>query len=82
MFKRILVESLTQVAKYPLLVRIAFLTGFVETIASFWRFGYTFYVILEHNIDISSLQGSLGEYLKAIFDVAMDNMSFGTVLFL
>ena len=82
MFKRILVESLKQVAEYPLLVRIAFLTGFVETLGAFWRFGNTFYVILKHNIDISSLQGSLGEYLRAIFDVAMENLTFGTGFFL
>ena len=82
MFKKILVESLKQVAEYPLLVRIAFLTGFVETLGAFWRFGNTFYVILKHNIDISSLQGSLWEYLRAIFDVAMDNISFGTGFFL
>lgn len=82
MFKRILVESLKQVAEYPLLVRIAFLTGFVETIGAFWRFGNTFYIILKHNIDISSLQWSLGEYLRAIFDVAMENITFGTGFFI
>lgn len=82
MFKRILVESLKQVAEYPLLVRIAFLTWFVETLGAFWRFGNTFYVILKHQIDISSLQGSLGEYLRALFDFAMENISFGTGLFI
>ena len=56
MFKRILRESLLEVAQYPTLVRIAFLTTFVHTLASFWRFGYTFYVVLEKNVDIANIE--------------------------
>lgn len=80
MFTRILRSSLTFVAEQPVLVRIAFLTGFVETLRSFWRFGYTCYIVLKNNIDISSLEGSLGEYLRAIFDILRQNMSFGSLV--
>lgn len=82
MFKRILASSLKQVAEHPMLVRIAFLTWFVHTIASFWRFGYTFYVILEKNVDVSSIEGTLWQYIKAIFELALDNISFGFWFFL
>lgn len=80
MFKRILWESLQEVAEHPMLVRIAFLTWFVHTLASFWRFGYTFYVILEKNVDISSIEWTLWEYIKAIFDVAAGELSFWTTV--
>ena len=82
MFKRILASSLKQVAEHPMLVRIAFLTWFVHTLASFWRFWYTFYVILEKNVDVSSIEGTLWQYIRAIFEVALDNISFGFGFFL
>ena len=82
MFKRILASSLKQVAEHPMLVRIAFLTWFVHTLASFWRFGYTFYVILEKNVDISSIEGTLWQYVKAIFEIALDNISLWFWFFL
>lgn len=82
MFKRILRESLIEVAEHPTLVRIAFLTWFVHTLASFRRFGYTFYVILEKNVELASIQGTLGEYIKAIFDIAAKNLSAGVMVFL
>lgn len=79
MFKRILRESLLEVAQYPTLVRIAFLTTFVHTLASFWRFGYTFYVVLEKNVDIANLEWTLLEYIRAIFERA-SGMSFGAIV--
>ena len=82
MFKRILVSSLQYTAHHPMLIRIAFLTWFVHTLFSFWRIGYTFYVILETNVDISNLEWSLGQYVRAIFDITVNNVSFGTFLFL
>lgn len=82
MFKRILASSLKQVAEHPMLVRIAFLTWFVHTLSSFWRFGYTFYVILEKNIDVSSIEGTLWQYIRAIFEVAVNNISFWLWFFL
>lgn len=82
MFKRILASSLQYVAEHPMLIRIAFLTWFVHTLFSFWRLWYTFYVILEANVDIGDLEGSLMEYVRAIFDVTMNNISFGTLVFL
>jgi hypothetical protein len=82
MFKRILASSLKQVAEHPMLVRIAFLTWFVHTLASFWRFWYTFYVILEKNIDISSIDGTLWQYARAIFETALDHISFWLWFFL
>lgn len=82
MFKRILASSLKQVAEHPMLVRIAFLTWFVHTLSSFWRFGYTFYVILEKNIDVSSIEGTLWQYIRAIFEIAVNNISFWLWFFL
>lgn len=82
MFKRILASALKQVAEHPMLVRIAFLTGFVHTLTSFWRFGYTFYVILERNVDTSNLDGTLIEYAKAIFEKTFDTVGIGLGLFL
>jgi hypothetical protein len=82
MFKRILASSLKQVAEHPMLVRIAFLTWFVHTLASFWRFGYTFYVILEKNIDTSSIDGTLWQYARAIFETSLDHISFWLWFFL
>lgn len=79
MFKRILRESLLEVAQYPTLVRIAFLTTFVHTIASFWRFGYTFYVVLEKNIDTSNLEWTLLEYIRAIFE-RVSTMPVGAII--
>ncbi len=82
MFKKILASSLKQVAEHPMLVRIAFLTGFVHTLASFRRFGYTFFVILEKNVNIANLEGTIGQYIKAIFETALDNISIGFGFFL
>ena len=82
MFNRILKESLHEVVEHPDLVRIAFLTWFVHTLASFWRFGYTFYIILEKNVDVSRIEWTLWEYIRAIFDIAAKNMSVWTIIFL
>lgn len=82
MFKRILSESLHEVAEHPTIVRIAFLTWFVHTLASFWRFGYTFYVVLEKNVELWSIEWTLGQYVKAMFDIAAGNISFWLAVFL
>lgn len=80
MFTQILASSLTLVRDHPMLVRIAFLTWFVHTLSSFWRFIYTFYVIIEKNVDISSFEGTLSQYIRAFFEFILNNISFGTGL--
>lgn len=82
MFKQLLISSIKFVIDHPMVVRIAFLTGFVETLMSFWRYWNFLYVILEHNVDISNIQWTLGEFLKAIFSLALDNISFRRVVLL
>lgn len=82
MFKRILASSIQEVTERPMLVRIAFLTWFVHTLMSFWRFWYTFYVILSKNVDVSSIEGTLFEYAKAIFETILDNISVELGIFL
>jgi hypothetical protein len=51
-------------------------------VTSFWRFGYAFYTILERNIDISNIEGTLFEYIKALFELTLNNISFGLGVFL
>lgn len=82
MFQRILRESLIEVAEHPALVRIAFLTGFVHTLWGFRRFAYTFYVVVEKNVELWRLEWTLFQYLKAMFDIVVNNLSSWLIVLL
>jgi len=80
MFRRILQESIHEVTTHPMLIRIAFLTGFVHTLGSFWSFWWTLYYVTKKSIDISSIEGNLWEYFKAIFEIISNHLTFGTTV--
>ncbi len=80
MFTRIFTSSVKQILEYPMLIRIAFLTWFVHTISSFWRFAYTFYVFLEKQVDTSNIEWTLSQYVRAIFEFLIENVSVTTGL--
>lgn len=59
-----------------MLIRIAFLTGFVQMIASFWRYAYLIFIAIDQNVDISNLKGTLWEYVQTMFGIASKNLNF------
>lgn len=82
MFKNILWSSIQYVANNPTIIRIAFLTGFAESVLIFYRFWYFFYVFLSKNFEMPNLEWSLGEYGIAIFESITTNVSFWLIVFL